>query len=308
MIMEEYSQKDRDRFLLSVVIAGILHFVLFIGLHFILNIRLEAMPEYTGPLYLEIGTEFEQEFDVKEIIPEEEEKQEKESAAEEKKDNEKRTESSSEVVRRDDREDKSRTPEQTEPEENTVKDDAEHSSPDYENAEKTEDTQASKEEKFPDKTPLPTPVPSLTPTPYDPALEEDSLAQLDKLLDGESSDGTDSGKDTEKDSTTTKRDDSSTGEGGGPIIVWEDNRDRNPVDMPDPVIPDWVSRQGLRLKVKVSFLLTPDGIITSLHVIESSGYPDVDSRIVEALRKWRFPSVSGTKNVYGEITYFIGLK
>lgn len=299
MSMEEYSQKDRDRFLLSVVIAGILHSILFIGLHFFLNIRLEAMPDYTGPLYLEIGTEFEQE-----IIPEEEEEEKQE-----KKDNEKSADSSSVIVKRDDREDKSLDSEQAVPEENTVIDDTEHSLPDQEDAEeKTEDTQASKEDNVPDKTPQPTPVPSLTPTPYDPALEEDSLAQLDKLLNGEPSDGTDTEKDTEKDTATTEKDDTSTGEGGGPIIEWEDNQDRNPIAMPDPVIPDWVSKKGLRLRVKVSFDLTPDGIITSLKVEESSGYTDVDSRIVEALRKWRFPSVPGTKNVSGEITYFTSLK
>jgi TonB family protein len=57
--------------------------------------------------------------------------------------------------------------------------------------------------------------------------------------------------------------------------------------------------------VVISFVLTPDGILTGFKVKKSSGYPEVDAAVVDALRRWRFPAVIGTENVSGEITYYI---
>ncbi|MBN2532298.1 MAG: TonB family protein [Spirochaetales bacterium] len=303
--MAELTHKDQERFLASVGIAAVLHLVLFTGLHFFLNIKPELPPEYAGPLYLEIGNEFEQEITRREIIQEKEKKQEEKTVPDVKQDKkEKQTkDDSASIVKRDDSENKNRDVKQTEPEINPVKDDADSYPA---NEKEAEDTQAGKEDGVPDKTPQPTP--GLTPTPYDPALEEDNLAELDRLLEEGSSGKTDPDKEGSTDTGKTKKDDATSEESGGPHIEWEDSRDRKPVTTFEPVIPDWVSRQGLKLRVKVSFLLTPDGFLTSLSVMESSGHTDVDNSIIEALRKWRFPPVSGTKNIRGEITYVIGLR
>ncbi len=92
----------------------------------------------------------------------------------------------------------------------------------------------------------------------------------------------------------------------GPNIQWEKPSQRRvPLSMPLPKIPEWVAKQGLTLKVTVAFELLPEGIIKSLKVLDSSGYSDVDSAVVEALRHWRFEAVSGTKVVRGKITYII---
>ncbi len=97
-----------------------------------------------------------------------------------------------------------------------------------------------------------------------------------------------------------------SGEVSGPNIQWEEvSQKRIPISMPLPKIPKWVGKQGLTLKVTVSFELLPEGIIKSLKVVDSSGYSDVDSAVVEALRHWRFEAVSGTKVVRGKITYII---
>ncbi len=93
---------------------------------------------------------------------------------------------------------------------------------------------------------------------------------------------------------------------GGPDIQWDEPaQKRAPLFTPLPIVPEWVSRQGLTLRVAVSFELMPEGIVRSLKIISSSGYSDVDSAVLEALRRWRFEAISGTRVVRGKITYII---
>jgi TonB family protein len=302
-MMKKHGQSDKERFLMSIVLAVVVHSVLFVGLHFILNIKLEAMPEYPGPIYVEIGTAFDQEYEKEEVIPEED-KSTRETATKERQDiqkedtREREDDSSTAIVERNDAVETIPDTRETEPEEVYTEN---------EEAEERATEQPIRETPAPASTP--------TPTPYDPALEEENLAELDKILEGSTSgeNGTSTGEGTSDDHSTgdttqPEEDVPAVAEGGGSVIEWEDNANRNPLAQYKPDIPGWVSQQGLRLRVKVSFLLTPDGFLTSLRIKESSGYTDVDSAILEALRKWRFPPVSGTKNVYGEITYYIGLK
>ncbi len=72
-----------------------------------------------------------------------------------------------------------------------------------------------------------------------------------------------------------------------------------------PRIPQWVSEQGLQLKVVVAFVLTPQGILSSVHLEESSGYSDVDSAVLEAVRKWKFKAVRSNRLVRGRLPYKI---
>lgn len=90
-------------------------------------------------------------------------------------------------------------------------------------------------------------------------------------------------------------------------IKWEDEgtgRTRLLLEHPEPSIPNWVSEEGLRLKVVVSFVLTPEGVLTSVKE-EESDYSEVAAAVVEAVRRWRFVRTSGGKNVKGRITYLI---
>jgi TonB family protein len=90
-------------------------------------------------------------------------------------------------------------------------------------------------------------------------------------------------------------------------IEWEDSsQGRDPTDMPQPKIPDWVSKQGLRLQVVISFELTSQGVLRNVKVERSSGYTEVDNVVRDALIHWRFPPVaSNTGTVTGRITYTI---
>jgi len=94
----------------------------------------------------------------------------------------------------------------------------------------------------------------------------------------------------------------------GFVIEWEDpTSGREAVNRVEPRIPQWVSKDGLRLKVVVAFVLTPQGILSSVKVEESSGYSDVDSAVREAVRKWKFKAVSSSRQVRGRLSYKITL-
>ncbi len=99
---------------------------------------------------------------------------------------------------------------------------------------------------------------------------------------------------------------SGTGVEAGVPIQWEKQSEaRQPLYMPKPSIPEWVGKEGLKLVVVISFKLLPGGVISTVHVEKSSGYSDVDAAITEALRRWKFQAVRGSRVVKGRITYVI---
>ncbi len=94
------------------------------------------------------------------------------------------------------------------------------------------------------------------------------------------------------------------------MIEWEDPAaGREAVTMVLPRIPQWVLEQGLQLKVVVAFVLTPQGILSSVHLEEepsgSSGYSEVDSAVLKAVRKWKFKAVRSNRLVRGRLPYRI---
>lgn len=92
----------------------------------------------------------------------------------------------------------------------------------------------------------------------------------------------------------------------GIVILWDDpSQGREPTYTPRPQIPAWVSDQGLRLQVVVSFELTPQGVLRNVKVDQGSGYSDVDSAVLEALRRWKFRPVSSSRTVTGRLPYTI---
>jgi len=92
----------------------------------------------------------------------------------------------------------------------------------------------------------------------------------------------------------------------GVSIRWEDPaQGREPSFMPKPAIPAWVSKAGLTLTIEVSFVLTPQGVMQSVRVGKSSGYSDVDTSVLEALRRWKFKPVAGRTTVNGRVGYLI---
>ena len=89
-------------------------------------------------------------------------------------------------------------------------------------------------------------------------------------------------------------------------IEWQNpSEGRQVVQSAQPEIPAWVSREGLRLRVAVSFVLQPSGYLRDIRIAASSGYSDVDTAVVSALRRWRFSASPGAPDVRGEVTYRI---
>ena len=92
-----------------------------------------------------------------------------------------------------------------------------------------------------------------------------------------------------------------------PLIVWDDaSGERVRIYKgPLPDIPIWVKEEGLDLKMAVTFAVTPEGLTTSVEIEESSGYSDVDTSVLEAVRKMKFNPVADSKIVTGTIRYII---
>jgi TonB family protein len=96
-------------------------------------------------------------------------------------------------------------------------------------------------------------------------------------------------------------------ETGVPSITWDEgSRGRTLLSSGElPKIPDWVKREGLDLRVEVSFSVTPEGHTISLVVNRSSGYPDVDATVLESVRNLRFNPIRDERYARGKISYLI---
>lgn len=98
------------------------------------------------------------------------------------------------------------------------------------------------------------------------------------------------------------------GEAGNYRVVWDQpdaSKGRVLLSRTDPKLPAWVSKQGLTLSVTASFVLMPDGVVSVVSMARSSGYADVDSAFLDAIRRWRFTAAKGAGPVTGLIPYVV---
>jgi len=136
-------------------------------------------------------------------------------------------------------------------------------------------------------------------------LGENVYSSLDKLLKG-SNQPPAAGTAGETGKTQGALNSNTLDSGSGVPIQWEEpSAARKALYMPKPAIPKWVSREGVTLKIVISFKLLPEGIISKINVEKSSGYSDIDAAVTEALRRWKFQAVRGDRVVNGRITYVI---
>ena len=103
---------------------------------------------------------------------------------------------------------------------------------------------------------------------------------------------------------------SASGGSGGQSysVLWgtaDSGKGRTLVFKIDPVPPRSVSAQGLRLSVTVKFTLLDDGVIGGVKLERSSGSGEVDSAVLDAIRRWRFTSAKGAAPAEGIISYVI---
>jgi TonB family protein len=94
-------------------------------------------------------------------------------------------------------------------------------------------------------------------------------------------------------------------------VVWDQpdaSVGRTLVSHQDPILPHWVNIQGLSLSVTVEFSLMQNGVISSVTLKQSSGYAEVDSAVVDAIRRWRFTASRSAAAIKGVIPYLFKAK
>ncbi len=72
-----------------------------------------------------------------------------------------------------------------------------------------------------------------------------------------------------------------------------------------PDYPAWAEEAGVEGEVKLRFWVSPEGRVTEVELERTSGYPDFDSRAMEALKKYIFSPLSADeerKDQWGTIT------
>jgi TolA protein len=71
-----------------------------------------------------------------------------------------------------------------------------------------------------------------------------------------------------------------------------------------PKSPDWVGARGLDVTVTVRFRVLPDGSVKPGAVIQqTSGFPELDRRALDAVRRWRFAPAPGGAEVWGRVSF-----
>ncbi len=100
---------------------------------------------------------------------------------------------------------------------------------------------------------------------------------------------------------------SGAGGQGGYSITWDRpaGRERRLMHASKPILPAWVEKQGLTLRVVVSFSVSPEGVVSQPRVDKSSGYSEVDTAVAEAVRQWRFSADQSAPTIRGQVPYEI---
>jgi len=169
------------------------------------------------------------------------------------------------------------------------------------------------EEVVPPPSPPPSPAaPAVQPLPaeeYSPLVPYD---QLDRALAERQGDSNSSEPTVETPAGESRPADGESArqpadpDESGFVIEWDDPAaGREVVSRVQPKIPQWVSKQELQFKVVVAFVLTPQGILSTVHVEESSGDSEVDTAVLKAVRKWKFKAVRSNRQVSGRLSYKI---
>jgi periplasmic protein TonB len=94
---------------------------------------------------------------------------------------------------------------------------------------------------------------------------------------------------------------------GSPLITWANAGQQRKLlsPAPPPDIPQWVKKEGIDLKVIVTFDVTPEGQTTGVFTAQSSGYPDVDAAVLDSVRKMKFNPAQGAGISRGTVNYII---
>jgi TonB family protein len=85
---------------------------------------------------------------------------------------------------------------------------------------------------------------------------------------------------------------------------------RNVLFQRNPSYPPWAQRYGLEFEIRLKFWVLPSGEVSLVVIQDSSGYPEIDARVVRCMKRWRFNSLEGesAQTQWGTILFKFRLK
>ncbi len=90
-------------------------------------------------------------------------------------------------------------------------------------------------------------------------------------------------------------------------IGWLGNP-RRVIIREEPVFPKILQQEGQEVTVEARIAVSPAGNVTSVFVLRSSGYTEVDSIVERTLRRWVFERVSSERSDTGLVTFHFDLE
>ena len=75
-----------------------------------------------------------------------------------------------------------------------------------------------------------------------------------------------------------------------------------------PEYPSWAQEQGVEGTVRLRFWVSSDGLVENVEMESTSGYPEMDSRAIEAMKKWLFEADESEESQWGRISIRYSLR
>ncbi len=82
--------------------------------------------------------------------------------------------------------------------------------------------------------------------------------------------------------------------------------DRGVLEHTMPTYPAWAMSQAVEATVTLSLRVRPDGLVNqNVQIQKTAGFEDFDRKAIEAIRQWRFESLTGhdAREQWGTITF-----
>jgi TonB family protein len=83
---------------------------------------------------------------------------------------------------------------------------------------------------------------------------------------------------------------------------------RNVLFQKYPDYPRWAQRHGLEFEIRLKFWVLPSGEVSLVIIEDSSGYPEIDAKVVRVMKGWKFNKIETTQTQWGMILFKFRLK
>jgi TonB family protein len=75
-----------------------------------------------------------------------------------------------------------------------------------------------------------------------------------------------------------------------------------------PDYPMWARRHGLEFEIRLKFWVLPSGEVSLVIIEDSSGYPEIDAKVVRVMKRWKFNRIESTQTQWGMILFKFRLR